>query len=602
MANINKGWSHSDLNQVIQDRYTIASSAMSSKQQKFRNLLQMYRTGSSDDFDGQNLGKMVDERGRIVNSSMDSATTKSKISASILYNAVETITPRLMLNFDPEGWFNVLPRRNTTMESARDVQSLLQWQLDETKSIRTLYTVTKQAVMLGLASILIRWHVENGFTYERKLKLVNGQPVINQDTNKPVEIWTKTAGQTLAAPKIELIPYFDFYPDPKGTTIENCGYVIVESVIPIATLRDRAKAEQYDMDAVVEIEKMYDKPEWKVGGQDPVTFNDTYYFDHDPHRHNIRVISSYEDGRYLHQALPPYGVNGNAVLLTKKGKEENPYDHGGKPIVNFSVNVDPVTMFPPGVIEPLRDEQALQSTYINMSVDAITKMLRPQRLIDKDLGIDIKRLTNFIPDDVITYDSDPLVDGRTVDQMIHELKPDPNGYLTALPTLIAMTDSSADKKSGITSYITGQAAVGSNKTARGVSQLTQNAEIRGSMTTQMFGIGATDTLEMMHDLNQQYYRDDEDKRNIYGDYNFKVFQSANGDKQLRVNALESQLPVVAQLGGDVKEVSKRILRESGVQGVDAIYPEDGTMEANQQASAQGELAQQAVQQQGKNNG
>jgi len=69
-----------------------------------------------------------------------------------------------------------------------------------------------------------------------------------------------------------------------------------------------------------------------------------------------------------------------------------------------------------------------------------------------------------------------------------------------------------------------------------------------------------------------------------------------------VNALESQLPVVAQLGGDVKEVSKRILRESGVQGVDAIYPEDGTMEANQQASAQGELAQQAVQQQGKNNG
>ena len=172
--------------------------------------------------------------------------------------------------------------------------------------------------------------------------------------------------------------------------------------------------------------------------------------------------------------------------------------------------------------------------------------------------------------------------------MFYEQKPDPNGFVMMLPQMLSIIRSEAQRMSGQTDYITGNASLGSNKTKGGVEILTQNANIRNSTPTLVMGLGATRLLNLIIGMNQQFGKPEEP---IYGDFNVKVFSDAMADTSTRIQVLQGMMPIIAQMSGNVQEVVKRILTMAGEAGIDMIFPHDGSMEKGQQNQGMAQLMQ-----------
>jgi len=568
-----------NLPEMVRRRYRIAQSNMATTVEKWRALLQMYSTGDKD-----NLDTLTDDRGRKYQSDQNIAN----VSSSVMFNAVETIAPRLMGNFDPEGWFTAQPRPNskTTVASARYVEDKIKQQLEDPEATinNTLLVAAKQAVKIGSAVLSVGWDVQHGINYRKEITGVAADGTI-------IEKFVPHKGITYRGPKVRLVPWFNFFPDPKGKhDINRCLYVIEEVIVSFKDLEQGVKMGVYEQDQVDIVKEMYAKETIS----DPKTDGDHLYSSHDPYRNEVRMTNYYEDDRYIYMVVP-WG-NGAGTILNPKS-QDNPFGHKTKPYVKLAVDVDETKVFPMGVLESVRDEQSIKTTFLNMALDAGTMSFRPMRLISKSLGIDPKELAEFIPNKPIEVDDDPRftdMNGRIADRYM-EIKPDPNGFMTLLPLFLQMIDKEANEKTGVNAALSGQAGVGHTKTYRGIAQLTQTAEVRIAIDSQIMAMGATRLLEMIHSMNQQFGDITEDQ---YGQYNWKVFQNAVVDRNIRLQTLQQMLPIIGAVGGNVNEALRRILREGGISGIDAILPNDGSMEKNQNQEAQGQALQMMLQGQG----
>lgn len=566
--------------EMIGMRYRIAQADMAQRIEMWRALLQMYKVG-----DRKALDTMSDDRDRLYHADQQMAN----VSSSIMFNAVETVAPRLMGNFDPEGWFTVQPLGETKIESAKYVEDKLKWQLEyefdnELKINEVLLAAAKQCVKIGKSIICVKWGIDYGKNYMRI-------PIVKSDGSLGEKFIGKK-GVTYRGPKARLVPWYNFFPDPKGKmNIKKCLYVIEETIASISDLEDGVKIGVYDKAAIEEVKDLY---EYGKVGIDPVTEGDRTYASYDPYRKDVRMLNYYEDKRYVYEVVPWSGGNEGIVLNPKK--QDNPYDHNTKPFVELAIDIDEDTLFPKGVLESLRDEQAIKTTFLNMAIDAGTMSLRPMRLVAKSLGIDLKDMQQFIPNKVIPVDDDPITnDMRRIQDKYMELKPDSSGYMTLLPLFLQMIDKEANDKSGVTAALSGQMGIGHTKTKGGIAQLTQTAEIRVSVDTQIMSQGATRLLEMMHSMNQQFGDISEPQ---YGEYDWKVFQNAAIDRGMRLATLQNTLPYIGMVGGNVVEALRRILKEGGVTAINSLLPADGSMDQNKQQQVQGQIMQMLMQQQG----
>ena len=570
--------SKKDLTELAMGRATLARTGMTTNFQKWRNLLDLYNLGSEN-----NLKRRTDERGKVTNADQNIST----VSSSILWNAVEAIAPRMISNFDPEGWFNVVPRPGTKMDSAQFVEDMLQEQLDDTHANEVFPVATKQAVKLGKSVIKVRWDVEYGNVHEREVEL-------DSQGNIAGERFVRKQGLVFDGVKIELVPWYNFYPDPKARCMRESDFVIEESTMDIRELERRAELGLFDGDTV---KRLRDNLKKESTGSDPVTSDDYTYHQRDSYRTDVKIKTYTSDNQVIHLGGTYGGRAGEEEILNYK-KTDNPYSFIN--YVDLATNVDEINFFPAGILEAVRDDHAIVSSLMQMSLDAGVMELRPMRALPKNFGADLKKFQAYKPNGIIEYDYDPLVDGnRSFRDFYHEFKPDPNGFLSMLPMLLQMMMGEAQKKTRVTEYLTGGATTGSNKTARGAALLTQNAEIGIGVMTHLLAMGATALLEMMLEMNRMFNYNPMIPQ--YGKYNFRVFDSATADENMRLQVLMNQFPIIAQLGGNVREVERRILRLARVPGIDAILPRDGSMEKNQEEQLMGQLAQMQLQQ-GQNGG
>jgi len=559
-----------DLTELVIGRWRTARTNMSENITKWRYLLEQYELGTEN-----NLKRRKDQRGKITNANENIAT----VSSSVIWNAVEAISPRMIDNFDPEGWFSVVPRpyTNTTLESANFVENMLQSQMDECHANEVFPTAVKQAVKLGKSILKLRWDVEYGNTHDRQL-------IFDDYGNITGEEFVMRPGVVFEGPRIELVPWYNFYPDPKAYTMSACEYVVEELTMSIRELTRLADLGFYDKDA---IKKLVDSIKRNSLGSDVVTSDNHVYFQRDSYRNDARIITYYENERVIHLGTTWGGSSYEGDILNYK-KTDNPY--GFIPYVDLATNVDELKFFPSGVIESVRDDHAILSTLMQMSLDAGVMELRPMRAFPKDFGIDIKKLQNYVPNKIIEYDYDELVDGtRGFNDFYHEFKPDPHGFLSTLPQLMGLMMAEAQKKTRVTDYLTGSATTGSNKTARGAALLSQNAETGIGVMTHILAMGATRMLEMMLEMNRMFNYNPQIPQ--YGKYNFKVFESSTADEQMRMQTLMWALPIIAQMGGDVVGAVKRVLRIARVPAVDKLLPGDGSMDKNKQEQMAGQVMQ-----------
>jgi len=556
MANIRKTV---DPIRLVTDRWALADAHHQQNLFKWSELNTMYKLGSL-----YNLNARADERGRKTHPDQAIA----RVSSSILINAVKTIVPRLYGLFDPDGdWFNVVPQpmSRTTSQSSTYVNNKLTAQLDE-EAYGEIYTGLTQTAKFGKSVFKLRWLVQDGKIYEDK-------PYMDVNSEGVPEIkWQRTSknGVTFRGNKINLVPYWNFRIDPKSRTITGAEFTIEDIYMSVDELRAIAESDDlgvFEMDKVKKLVKDMDE---KYGGSDPRSDDDKEYYGYDSHRRDIKAYDYWENERHFMIVNSPQGEQ---IQVLKK--IDNPYWHQTKPYFDFSLEVDESTFYNQGAIEPLRDLHNIQSTALNQYLDANTMNLRPMRLIDTDLEVDIKRLTHYIPNDTIEVEG---LAGRDIGKAIYEFKPELGSLLNAQLMFMNQTDTQAEKISGITEYITGSAGIGSNRTASGAALLTQNAEQRGSAPVALIGLGGMRMLKLMHSNNQQFSHPLED---LKGDYRFYVFGDARSNQMMQTQGLSMLAPLMIQAGADPKTVIKRLARAYKIPAVEELLPEDGTLEKNQ---------------------
>ncbi len=551
---------------LVSDRFQIASTDLGTKVKKWRTLIDQYDIGTE-----KNTERKTDERGKTLNSDQG----LQNLTASVLYNNVETVFSRLSTLFDLEGWHTVVPRPGTQYMSALNVETILQQQIDEGEMNEVLLRGLKQACLIGNFTIKLMWHEEMGKLYE---------PTLDEKS------WKSKEGVVFNGSRISLVQYHDFYPDPRGTSIEECEYVFEDGVQNIDDMEMFARMGYYDQAVVNKLRKALNDDTDSVWG-DPVTFDNQNYSQRDPHRKSFRVLTYQEDNRYIYGVVPFGQVpSKDALYILNPKNQDNPYDHRGKQYITLGINFNPASPFAKGIVEALRDNQAVETAFLNMTLEALVKILRPMQLISDDLGVDLKELSTYIPGKPIQTDT--IIGGFGNYYM--ELKPDPN-VLNAMSHIMSIMRTEDEAIGANTQYVTGTAGIGSNKTARGAMQMTQNALSRDNTPKISLSLGATKLLEMMHSLNKQHGKPKDD---IYGSYNMKVFEHAAADKMIRMQTLKEMLPYVVQTGGNHLEVAKRILRTAGVSAIESIFPNDGSMQKGQQQAGQAQLMQMMLQQGG----
>ncbi len=563
---------------LVRDRWMQADADLQYNISKWRELDAMYKLGSQF-----NLNKRTDERGRV--SHPDQAI--ARVSSSILINAVKTIAPRLYSLFDLDGdWFNIVPhpQSTTTYKSARYANDKLTSQFDE-DAYMNIYAAVMQLVKQGKSFLKTRWAVEEGRYY-------NDVPHVTFDENNTPSVrWTRTSrkGVTFRGNKIELVPYWNMRVDPKARmSIVNAEYVIEDLYMPVDHLEEIARSGDlgiYDMDKITKlVEDMDDK-----GTQtDPRSDDNTYYHSYDRHRRDIKIRDYWEGERHFMVALSPSGTEEQILKKT-----ENPHWHQQVPYSELAFDIDERELYPQGALEPLRDLHNVQSTALCQYIDANTMNLRPMRLVDEDLELDLKMLSNYIPNQNIAVQG---LSGRSISQAIYEFKPELGNLLNSQLAFMSQTDTQAEKISGITEYITGTAGAGSNRTASGAALLTQNAEIRGSSPTTMIAIGMMRLLKQMHMNNQQFSHPLED---IKGDYKFYIFGDARQNSSMQAQGLQMVAPMLVQAGADPITVLKRLMKAMKIPAIEELLPEDGTLEKNQAINMLREINQFEMESQGR---
>lgn len=566
-----------DSERLVLDRWNIASSELETHKFRWLELEKMFKLGSL-----YNLDSRQDERGRFTHPNQ----SISRVSSSLLKNAVETVMPRMMGLFNTaDGWFTVIPSPGSKTKNAQAVyvEDKLKLQLDE-NAYFAIFSAISQMVKFGVSVLKVRWDVEIG-------KVVTDVPFFDAGGRVMIERRVRD-DVVFRGNKLDLVPYWQFAPDPKGRFIEECEYVIEDNYASINALIEIGETTGvYDMDALNGIKKQINA----MGGSDPRPV-DSDYTGVDFHRQDVRVLDYWEDHKHIAYAIPRWGglaaSNGNVI----NKNQENIYYHGRKPYVDFRFSIDEKTFYSQGVIEPLRDLHNIQSTALNQFIDAITMNLRPMRLIDGDLDVDVKELMNYVPNKPIVVED--LAGGRLQDR-VHEFKPEITGILNSLLPFMQQTNDQANRVSGITDYVTGNPGVGANRTASGVALLTQNAENRGLTPILLMSLSAQRMLKLMHENNQQF---GDPREPLAGDFSFIVFGDSQADRITRVQGLQSMLPLIMNLGGDMLATARRLGRAYGIVGLDELLPRDGSMEQNQMQMAFQQMMQMMSMQQGQGGG
>ena len=532
---------NTDPAQLVSDRWYLAATDMTEQILRWESLQRKYKLGSAN-----NLDTFTDERGKRHNSEQNIA----RITSSVIYNTVETMSPRLMGLFNNDGWFSVSPRprSDTTMKSARAVQDKLRDHIDLNNMNTELRRGAKQAVKIGSAIFYVGWDIQEGIIHT-------------------VDGFTKSSdkGFVFNGATLKLWHYRDFYPDPKGRTLDECEYVITESTVPLSVLEERVKLGLYEASAVKKVK------EHLVVSQsnDVVTFNRIDYQQSDKHRQDVRIVSYWEDTRFIYVAMPWNARAGAQGITLNIKNQDNPFDHQTKPFVHMRLTPDEDRFWAPGMIEAVRDDQEIMDTLYRMLIEVGKRDIRPQRIIaTEDLDVDLKELQGYVPDKIIEAKSMP---DRPIGDHIYEFKPEVSGFMNLIVPSIGLMKQEVQEKTGVTATLTGQAGVGTTKTKGGLELLTANALNRGSDMIDTFAEDCVLLLDILLSMSQQFGMPTED---IYGDYILRAFLASGIDKASRRETLERHLPMIAQLGGDVVEVERRILQDAGVPAIDSILPSD----------------------------
>ena len=339
--------------------------------------------------------------------------------------------------------------------AARRMEKLIHDQIDESKGSSEIRNALLESALLGTGI------VKGPFNFNKKLHKWSLNEEGNREYN-PLQV---------RVPRIEFVSCWDFYPDPSGTTMDECEYVVHRHKMNRSQLRQLRNMPYFDEDAIREAIQMganYVEKDYEYALKDDNKMEEDYQTNFEVIEYWGMMDAEYarEVGIDLDDSIDDLDeVQINAWMCGDKLLRAviNPFTPYRIPYHAFPYERNPYNFFGIGVAENMDDSQQIMNGHARMAIDNLA--------MSGSLVFDV--------------DESALVGGQSMEiypgkifrrqagmpgQAIHGLK-----FPNTSQENLMMFDKFrqlADEQTGIPSYSHGQTGVQSmTRTASGMSML-----------------------------------------------------------------------------------------------------------------------------------
>lgn len=417
------------------------------------------------------------------------------------FSSVETVIPRVMeAIFSSDPIVAVKPIAVDDSEPAKKIEKLINYQLNRMDFLNTFILLAKMALVYGTCIAKVDWKKEYRKVRKVQAKLDEfGMPVYDEQGNPVIE---KVTSEILYYddPYIYPIDIYNFYIDPKATTIDNAEYCIMETTTTLGRLEQMQKMGAYkNINKVKEIigTTLIEEGNNRYSNVDVQNPNDIK----DKHSKKVRLIEYWEDDRVI-------VVAENKVVIRD---EINPYWHCKKPFIFGRICPVENQFYGIGLMEMVESLQNELNDLRNLRMDNLKLAINCMYKIARDADVDIDNLINQ-PGGVILTN---YIDGIDVLQTKDVTS---NAFTEAK----IITDD-IQTTHGIYDYSKGRPSQ-DRETATGILSLQEAANYRFKlmillMCKNIIGNGS----ELMVDLNEQFINTDKIFRLTGEDYNITPY-------------------------------------------------------------------------------
>lgn len=409
---------------------------------------------------------------------------RSRAWMPIAFYIIETITPRLVAQLPK---FAVQPIGPEDVEPARAMEELLEWASDRSELYIELVKALKSSLLYGTGILKILYDEKTAYSIRQEpvmeettidvpigqtdlegqpmSQTVPGgqQPVVDPETGQPVMQSVREAYTAYAGPVAEAVDIENFFVDPVADSIETSRYVIHR------VYRDRDHLEQMFKQGV------YKRPDEdllnrfltshsSINRQASVELGPGSVSQYD--RNLFAILEVWTDDFVV--AVLGEGDTGGASILLRA--DRNPFAHGEMPFVRIVDHLVPHEFWGIGELEPLEGIQDLINSLWNSRIDNVKIVMNSMFMAVTDYLQDPADLV-VRPGGIIR-----VKEGLPVEQVV---RPVDLGEVTQssyeeVEALNALTE----KVSGVSPYQTGADSPAYNRTATGISLISEQGNTR----------------------------------------------------------------------------------------------------------------------------
>lgn len=397
---------------------------------------------------------------------------QSNIWVPLSFSTIETVVPRLVSN---RPQIDILPREPNDEKYAQLMGKVIDYQWDQMNMNVLLPEAVKEMCIYGTVILKAYWYKEESNVIDKQM-VDEQMPELGQvevEENKTI----------YNAPKVEVVDLYDFFVDPKATTIDNAEWVIHRSMRSLDYLHEMMEDGKYK-----NIKLLEDEASSFAGWDDEKQMR----------RNTIGISMPVEQKNDKLIEILEYWTDERVVTVANRKiiirDQENPFRHGKKPFIVCVDQKIPHEFYGMGELEPIETLQYELNDRRNQRMDNVTLILNRMWLVQNGKNVDEDELVSDAGG--VVHTDDP----NAIQQLI---LPDVTSSSYQEETIIK---SDIQQTSGVTDFTRGMSSDAlANDTATGISLLQEASNARFRLKIQNIEDMMLKRLgEFMVSMNNQF--------------------------------------------------------------------------------------------------
>lgn len=334
---------------------------------------------------------------------------RSNLHIPYTYSTVDAVRAKLLTAcFANRPYVSFVPKDADDVENAKNMETLVDSQMNRTdvEFMVRMYTLITDMLIYGGCPYEVGWRYEPR-KIKRKVPMVDESGILLGYEEQEIEVvnWDD--------PDFQPFMIDDLYPDPEGTSIDDCSWVIRRRYITRKELEAKIDEGIYKVKDLEAINQAGDRiSEGKQDRLAAIGAADAYADEADVGGRRYELLEMWEDDRVTTV------INRTEVIRD----EENPFWHGKKPF-GFA-KFDPLNgeFYGISLVEVIEHLQAELNTTRNQRIDATSQTINRMWIVLKGMGLEPADLVSR-PNGIIWVDS-----MEEVPKEVEFKPPDPAAY------------------------------------------------------------------------------------------------------------------------------------------------------------------------------